>query len=479
MALFVFVFLGSEYHFDIAYGELAGPDSVVGAQASILATSAIGLVGYSLVNRTAAAKHRSILAGVPGTISALLLVATQLTQNANALLLLGCLLFLILGMLGNATYFSVAQTHYASNSLSRLVGASYAAGLLAQFLLHSLAPNSVIEAAIIGASIIALGFALAARRNVLHVVPVRSTLPEKDQPNERDALKEAILLLACVSLIACVFSTLDNVATLANAQGMFDLSTWPRLLLAVSGIAAGFIFDLTKHRYSTVTILCVAMFSLVSALAIQTGSEVLLGLVIFYLSSGFFVVFFTSSFLRIAMRCANPSLWAGMGRAANNACAALVAIPSMALISSGDIMLISSITIALAMVTLLVAHALENVRRTARHKAEIEALKLAKLTAAQAQTAKPQEEPEAKAPADKSTPEKRLAAFSEQYSLTPRERDVLSAVCSSEETLQCIADDMGISLRALQKHLTSIYRKSDTQSRAGLCSAALTEPLEH
>lgn len=476
MALFVFVFLGSEYHFDIAYGELAGPDSVVGAQASILATSAIGLVGYSLVNRTAAARHRSILAGVLGTVSALLLVATQLTQNANALLSLGCLLFLILGMLGNATYFSVAQTHYASNSLSRLVGTSYAAGLLAQFLLHSLAPNSVIEAAII-----ALGFALAARRNVLHVVPVRSALPEKDQrtANERDALKEAILLLACVSLIACVFSTLDNVVTLANAQGMFDLSTWPRLLLAVSGIAAGFIFDLTKHRYSTVTILCVAMFSLVSALAIQTGSEVLLGLVIFYLSSGFFVVFFTSSFLRIAMRCANPSLWAGMGRAANNACAALVAMPSMALILSGDIMLISSITIALAMVTLLVAHALENVRRTARHKAEIEAIKLAEPTAAQMQTAKPQEEPEAKAPADKSAPDKHLAAFSERYSLTPRERDVLSAVCSSEETLQCIADDMGISLRALQKHLTSIYRKSDTQSRAGLCSAALTEPLEH
>ena len=476
MALFIFVFLGSEYHFDIAYGKLAGPDSVVGAQASILATSAIGLVGYSLVNRTAAARHRSILAGVLGTVSALLLVATQLTQNANALLSLGCLLFLILGMLGNATYFSVAQTHYASNSLSRLVGTSYAAGLLAQFLLHSLAPNSVI-----GASIIALGFALAARRNVLHVVPVRSALPEKDQrtANERDALKEAILLLACVSLIACVFSTLDNVVTLANAQGMFDLSTWPRLLLAVSGIAAGFIFDLTKHRYSTVTILCVAMFSLVSALAIQTGSEVLLGLVIFYLSSGFFAVFFTSSFLRIAMRCANPSLWAGMGRAANNACAALVAMPSMALILSGDIMLISSMTIALAMVTLLVAHALENVRRTARHKAEVEAIKLAKLTAAQMQTAKPQEEPEAKAPADKSAPDKHLAAFSERYSLTPRERDVLSAVCSSEETLQCIADDMGISLRALQKHLTSIYRKSDTQSRAGLCSAALTEPLEH
>lgn len=384
-------------------------------------------------------------------------------------------------MLGNATYFSVAQTHYASSYLSRLVGASYAAGLLAQFLLHSLAPNSIVEAAIIGASIIVLGFALAARRNVLQVTPAESTLPKEDQrtTDERDALKEAILLLACVSLIACVFSTLDNVVTLANAQGTFDLSAWPRLLLAVSGIATGFIFDLTRHRYSTVTMLCVAMLSLVSALAIQTGSEVLLGLIIFYLSSGFFVVFFTSSFLRIAMRCANPSLWAGMGRAANNACAALVAIPSMTLISSGDILLISSITIALAIATLLVAHALENMRRTARYKAENKALKLAELIAAQAQTTKPQEEPKAKAPADKSAPDAHLAAFSERYSLTPRERDVLSAVCSSEETLQCIADDMGISLRALQKHLTSIYRKSDTQSRAGLCSAALTEPLEH
>ena len=185
MALFIFVFLGSEYHFDIAYGELAGPDSVVGAQASILATSAIGLVGYSLVNRTAAARHRSILAGVLGTVSALLLVATQLTQNANALLSLGCLLFLILGMLGNATYFSVAQTHYASNPLSRLVGTSYAAGLLAQFLLHSLAPNSVIEAAIIGASIIALGFALAARRNVLHVAPRQKRTSRKRPANRQ------------------------------------------------------------------------------------------------------------------------------------------------------------------------------------------------------------------------------------------------------------------------------------------------------
>ena len=53
---------------------------------------------------------------------------------------------------------------------------------------------------------------------------------------------------------------------------MFDLPL-PRLLLAVSGIAAGFIFDLTKHRYSTVTILCVAMFSLVSALAIQPAPK--------------------------------------------------------------------------------------------------------------------------------------------------------------------------------------------------------------
>ena len=64
--------------------------------------------------------------------------------------------------------------------------------------------------------------------------------------------------------------------------------------------------------------------------------------------------------------------------------------------------------------------------------------------------------------------EDRLAAFAQRYDLTPRECDAVALVVCSEDALKQLAEAMGVSLRTLQKHLTSIYKKTDTQSRAGL-----------
>lgn len=470
LALFIFAFLGSEYHFDIAYGKLSSPDAVIGAQAAILAASAAGLIGYSFVNQSASPRMRSALSFAIGVASAALLVATQLATNTAALLILGCILFLLLGALGNSAYFFVAQTHFASPILARLVGFSYATGLLLQFALHAFASTALSEAMVIGICILILACLVSSKRTALGRYTASPQNQKSDQrtANERAARTEALLVFACVMLMACVFSTLDNVVTLANAQGTFDLSTWPRLLLAASGIAAGFVFDLAKSR-STFAMLSVTLLSVVSVVAVQSESEALAGLVVFYLSSGFFVVFFTVSFLRVAMNSSMPSLWAGMGRAANNICAAVIAIPSMQLVASGNHVLICSVAMALFVAILAAAHALENLRRKEQRERELRATELASAAAAAEPSHAKQKE---------ATPEEHLAAFCEHYALTPRERDVLAAVCSSEETLQSIADDMGFSLRALQKHLTSIYRKSNTQTRAGLCSAALIEPLE-
>ena len=60
------------------------------------------------------------------------------------------------------------------------------------------------------------------------------------------------------------------------------------------------------------------------------------------------------------------------------------------------------------------------------------------------------------------------ATFVEEYGLTPREAEVLVLVTADERALKEIASEMDISLRMLQKHLTSIYKKTDTQTRAGL-----------
>lgn len=65
-------------------------------------------------------------------------------------------------------------------------------------------------------------------------------------------------------------------------------------------------------------------------------------------------------------------------------------------------------------------------------------------------------------------PEAHLADFAGRFSLTPRETEVLAAVTADERPLKHVAADMGISLRVLQRHLTSLYQKTGTQSRVGL-----------
>ena len=57
------------------------------------------------------------------------------------------------------------------------------------------------------------------------------------------------------------------------------------------------------------------------------------------------------------------------------------------------------------------------------------------------------------------------------HALTPREVDVLVAVTQDERPLKQIAEELGISMRMVQRHLSSIYQKTDTQTRAGLTKA--------
>lgn len=69
------------------------------------------------------------------------------------------------------------------------------------------------------------------------------------------------------------------------------------------------------------------------------------------------------------------------------------------------------------------------------------------------------------------TIEEQRQAFIANHALTPREVDVLIAVTQDERPLKQVAEELGISMRMVQRHLSSIYQKTDTQTRAGLTKA--------
>lgn len=73
------------------------------------------------------------------------------------------------------------------------------------------------------------------------------------------------------------------------------------------------------------------------------------------------------------------------------------------------------------------------------------------------------------------TPEEALAAFCESYGLTKRESDVLAAVVSDERPLKHVAAELGVGLRTVQHHLTSLYKKTGTQTRTGLTARFIEE----
>ena len=477
LALFTFAFLGSEFFFDSRIGLFISAEGVVGAQAMILGASVVGFLAYAPISKLAGGRRALRAVEAVGAIAAL--VTITVAESALAMQITGCIAFFLLGSLGAEAHWSMARAFEGSPSLAKGAGAAYAAGILLQFLSNQFVPAGMADAAVLCVGVTALAvFAAAGERDgesagqkcdktpgehaggpVAPESSGRITRPEQaDAGSSRQAAPDsvktatcAVWLLALVVLLACMFSTLDNAVTLANAQGSISVETWPRLFLAASGLAAGALFDIRERRYMGFIMFAVTVLSTISILAVEAGASPVIGLIVFYLSSGFFVTFFTTTFLQLAPHMRTPQLWAGMGRAANNLCAFTVSGVSMMLTQSG----IAAVMIASLILFVLVSVAFvgAGLFRLPSTVGEREAIK-AGLAAAAAPTL-----------------EEMQAEFISRSGLTPREEEVLRAVTADERPLKQVADDLGISLRMVQRHLTSIYSKTDTQTRAGLTRA--------
>lgn len=450
LALFTFAFLGSEFFFDSRIGLLISAEGVVGAQAMILGASVVGFLSYAPISKLAGGRRALRAVEAVGAIAALVTIAAA--ESALAMQIAGCITFFLLGSLGAEAHWSMARAFEGSPSLAKGAGAAYAAGILLQFLSNQFVPAGMADAAVLCVGVAALAvFAAAGERDDETAGQAAADSSQQSAPGGAKTAIRAVWLLALVVLLACMFSTLDNVVTLANAQGSISVETWPRLFLAASGLAAGVLFDIRERRYMGFIMFAVTVLSTISILAVEAGASPVIGLIVFYVSSGFFVTFFTTTFLQLAPRMRTPQLWAGMGRAANNLCAFTVSGVSMMLTQSG----IAAVMIASLILFVLVSVAFigAGLFRLPSTVGEREAIQ-AGLAAAAAPT-----------------PEEVQAEFISRSGLTPREEEVLRAVTADERPLKQVADALGISLRMVQRHLTSIYSKTDTQTRAGLTRA--------
>lgn len=456
LGIFYFVFLGAEYYFDNMMAFVTDADGVVLAQSYILGSSVLGFLLYAPMEKMLPAKIKQLFWSMSSAAVILMFFFIKIHSGYGHTLRAGLFLFLLLGYFGSGVHYLVAQTFAAENEtekshLARTVGCAYAFGILLQFINNNCISSVAVQ-------VIFLCLAFAVMEGLFMVKAQQVDAQGETHPLiEADgvARKTGMLLIFIVALMTFIFATLDNAVTLVHAGGGADIGQWPRLLLACSGLLAGFLYDIEKGAYQNIIMYCVMMLSTICVVVITCGGPFILGLVVFYLSAGFFSIYFASSFMRLSYVMKEGKLWAGLGRAVNNLCAVGTASMSLALLHSP-----SYVTIVIALVLFAITSVLIFV-----YQRYVDQMRWKQENAILSQEA---EKTEKILETHKKSEEELLALFAQEFSLTPREVEVLACMLHSEDNVTEMATQLAISRAALYRHISNMNEKTNTKARIGL-----------
>ena len=522
LAVFTFLFLSTEYFYVNQIAQNASSARTVNVQNYALGISAVGFCLYPLLFRFFRDRLRSAVFFTLTMLAIVCFVILGSPVPPGLLTAVGMLLFLVLGILGSAVHYHFLCEISDKKYFARMVGISYGFAILLQFLNNSLISSALAEQLLLCAALLFIVFFLfrfqhrEASRSSQMPDTANSSPQASDATNPcpqvsdmtnpcphmpdasacaasgntgsqhklpaSGALPQLVLLIFLVIFMTCIFSTLDNTVTLGHADGTMDIGQWPRVLLACSGLAAGFLFDLHDRRFMNLIMYCIMMLSTLSVAILQLGGSFLIGLIVFYLSSGFFVVFFTTSFLALSEDTRCPRLWAGMGRAVNNAGAALVSNLSLSLIASNSsitliitaLVLFATVSILIAAYSMLNAPGVQTeTGGTMTHKmqatCEANAIHNTKAALGNDSSASTVSDISSDPDYPQNTPNADpFSTFSTAFSLTDREQSVFDQLVNTEKSIQEIADSLFISRRTCQRYITSIYEKVGAKSRMGL-----------
>lgn len=275
LALFNFIFLATEYLFDNMMALVTSPSAVIAAQGYILGTSVIGFVVYPLLSVKIPESVHSIavFAGALAEIICMFVI----WQRASYTLILsaGCLAYVLIGIAGSALHYRLSRVA-RRDSLAETVAVSYALGILFQYLNTHLIQNSMAESII-----------LAVSSAVVAVLMLKAEHEQMEAAEDTVSLKKienphlaGMALIAVVMLMTCIFSTLDAAVTLVHVSGNGDVGNWPRLLLAVSALLAGVLYDASHQKYMNLIMYAVTLLSTLCIVVMENGESFYAGLIV-------------------------------------------------------------------------------------------------------------------------------------------------------------------------------------------------------
>ena len=524
LALFFFVFLESTLFFQANLAQPGGHGPFL-SQFPIQGASALGLLAFPLNNRLVGEKGRPVFMGTVTVLGVASLVGVVFASSPLVIACMGAVGFFLIGLAGATVYWATCVRSRSIARFATLIGSSHALGVLAQIPLLEFTSNHLVEAVVLSASIIALGVINARIWSPRSALAEFSAQREQRKGKRLESSKFAgwrldhmtprtavIVIFALVLLFSVLFNTLYTFIDIGSPWTSQYTNITPRVLMAVGGFAGGVLFDLHRARYLGIAMFWMMLLSVGAMLGVEAGGPYVVGEVVYFLGSGVFMTFYTTVFIWIAPFLRAPDLWCSMGLALNNVTAIALGVPTLLVINlTSPIAVVVLLTpLIIGINALLFAAGMLDLNPRPRggetggragKQAGAPPGSAGNITPGQAATSErtpvvseaahgiangdmpvkssaTNHVPEAaEGPAPGAAPsvddaaidpEAHLADFAGRFSLTPRETEVLAAATADERPLKHVAADMGISLRVLQRHLTSLYQKTGTQSRVGL-----------
>jgi DNA-binding CsgD family transcriptional regulator len=446
MGLFTFVFLSVEYMFVSRISLLVSQQRATLSQNYVLGVSTAGFLLYPLFKHFLNNRLYKLLMIITGLLSVFLTISTSYGKSFEYIFSGGIILFILLGLVGSNAYY-VSACMIRNRYLAKTAGISYFLGILLQFINHNAIHIRTIQLVILSVSMLLLFILLIENERILSRYSTdkyaAKTIIESSAKGNKHNLLLYISIIVLVMLMACLFSTLDSAVTLIHSDGIVDIGQGARILLAFSGLVAGFIFDISNRKYTGIIMYCIMILSTLCIVLLEFSKPFVAVLIVFYLSAGFFAVFFTSEFMELSQYARIPELWAGMGRAVNNITAAVIASFVLQLLSSDNNLLkIILILVLFVLVSIMsVIYTFEKyyfIQQFTQHTDEV------------------------------TNEQEQLHKLTTQYSFTEREGEVFSYLVTTEDNIQTISEHMHVSRRTLERYISAIYEKTGVKSRVGL-----------
>lgn len=436
-ALYLFCFLLTEFAVNVRSAELLGADSVNYIYSAGIFCTSLGYLSLHFSGKIIRGSfQRELLLALACCIylaGALTMHFTSVKSLFTAASLISLFSF---GSIGAYVHYSLSAALKSSKASGRIFGLSAAAATLLQFVMQNLL---VTDAAFIISIVISVGILLIFIFRPIFAEPLQTDFRREE--NNKRLRSDLVLLIAVVFMMSLVVGLNDGIITALHAKGKVNTASYSRLFYALGLILAGFIADCKKRKYMALATVCTMLFSTVAIFFLSNPAMYELNSMLMYFYSGFYVIFLSLSFVDLAPKTKAPDLWAGMGRIVRGAAIALSALPSVWLFNSHGDMPVLLLSCALSAAVLLLL-ALSG--RLFVNKAD---------------------ETKKDAPAPLLSEEEKLRNFSQKYSLTPRESEVVAHIVSDTKSIQETAEEMYLSRRTLQRYLTSVYKKTNTKSR--------------